>query len=271
MPNHVRNIISFSKEVPEDRIHALFDYMKTEDPDSGEVQFDFNKLIPMPEALFVDSTIDCKEALILYKGCNLANLSTTEISELRKQVVSSHYMDMLVKQTLGDTSGNYLQKLLNGTNDDIFQLMKKTAPGEKLYARGETAYNNIKLYGATSWYDWRCQNWGTKWNSYEVSFDEIGRQIGFNTAWSCPVPVIEKLSQVFPDIPFILDYADEDFGSNAGQIEYDGKDFCHLEYEYNSSEACEAYVNIWGTSSCFYQDDDGTWHRYSCENCPNPC
>ena len=39
-----------------------------------------------------------------------------------------------------------------------------------------------------SWYDWRLQNWGTKWNSYEFELydeSESKLQVRFLTAW-CP-------------------------------------------------------------------------------------
>ena len=40
-----------------------------------------------------------------------------------------------------------------------------------------------------SWYDWRLQNWGTKWNSYDFELDDESEsklQVRFLTAWSPP-------------------------------------------------------------------------------------
>jgi len=50
--------------------------------------------------------------------------------------------------------------------------------------------------GTTGWYSWRVENWGTKWDIYDAHCDRIDAntlQLYFNTAWSPPVPVFDKL------------------------------------------------------------------------------
>jgi hypothetical protein len=51
----------------------------------------------------------------------------------------------------------------------------------------------IEKYGSDNWYDWRVDNWGTKWGDYELTTSEITKAyneeqwyINFNytTAWS---------------------------------------------------------------------------------------
>lgn len=74
----------------------------------------------------------------------------------------------------------------------------------------------IKMYGANNWYDWQTENWGTKWNCYDVIWTgEITVQ--FNTAWSTPINALLKLSDLFHDIEIYVRYADEDFGTNVGE------------------------------------------------------
>jgi len=56
----------------------------------------------------------------------------------------------------------------------------------------------------TDWYNWRCTNWGTKWNAYEieVDWDEEYKEcieINFQTAWSPPEPIYFKLDEIFGD------------------------------------------------------------------------
>ena len=54
-----------------------------------------------------------------------------------------------------------------------------------------------------AWWDWRVQNWGTKWNSYDcevIEVDDDQVEYTFNTAWSPPEGVIEKLREQYPDI-----------------------------------------------------------------------
>ena len=55
------------------------------------------------------------------------------------------------------------------------------------------------------WYDWRLQNWDTKWEASEVEIElddsEILR-VTFDTAWSPPEGVMTKLREKFPDVTF---------------------------------------------------------------------
>ena len=67
-----------------------------------------------------------------------------------------------------------------------------------------------------AWYDWRVNNWGTKWDVCDVQItnpiehNEDGTStFGFNcwTAWSPPVPVWKKLVELGIDVH--ADYQDE--------------------------------------------------------------
>ena len=61
----------------------------------------------------------------------------------------------------------------------------------------------------TKWWDWRVQNWGTKWNSYDcevIEMDDDQVEYTFNTAWSPPEGVIEKLREQYPDIQITAFY-----------------------------------------------------------------
>ncbi|WP_250502796.1 hypothetical protein [Caballeronia sp. AZ7_KS35] len=60
------------------------------------------------------------------------------------------------------------------------------------------------------------QQWGTKWNAYECVVDVAAGTAQFDTAWSCPEPVLTKLSSQFPDDQIEVTFADEDIGSNCG-------------------------------------------------------
>lgn len=65
--------------------------------------------------------------------------------------------------------------------------------------------------------NWANANWGTKWNAYSIEDGE--ESLKFDTAWAHPFPVIEALSRQFPDETLLVEYADEDLGSNRGQYE----------------------------------------------------
>ena len=50
--------------------------------------------------------------------------------------------------------------------------------------------------GFDNWYDWRCENWGTKWEVNEFyGVDRLGKTLitfAFSSAWSPPVGAYEK-------------------------------------------------------------------------------
>lgn len=73
--------------------------------------------------------------------------------------------------------------------------------------------------GVVCWYEWNRDNWGTKWNGYDLEITEQDDivTLRFDTAWSHPYPVVEKLSKRFPDDELHVRYADEDLGSNLGE------------------------------------------------------
>ena len=53
------------------------------------------------------------------------------------------------------------------------------------------------------WYDWRVQNWDTKWDAYDVVVtddDPDCTEIEFNTAWSPPEAICSALREQYPDL-----------------------------------------------------------------------
>ena len=53
------------------------------------------------------------------------------------------------------------------------------------------------------WYDWRLQNWDTKWAAYDVCVtdnDPESVEIEFNTAWSPPEAICSAIREQYPDI-----------------------------------------------------------------------
>jgi hypothetical protein len=64
---------------------------------------------------------------------------------------------------------------------------------------------NIEKYGAPNWYEWSCQHWRTKWNSCDAEVTDNGDgslHVQFDTAWSFPFPIFEKLVAAFPTLDF---------------------------------------------------------------------
>ena len=78
---------------------------------------------------------------------------------------------------------------------------------------------NIRVHGYPTWYEWAIAKWGTKWNAYSQTEIEPNL-IQFDTAWSCPIPVLEVLAAKFPEVEFVCEFADEDIGSNQGTLTF---------------------------------------------------
>ena len=127
----------------------------------------------------------------------------------------------------------------------------------------ELADEYIAKFGHCDWYGWQNANWGTKWNAY--SQHEIGEDcIEFDTAWSTPYELMVKLSKLFPEIEFQVEYADEDFGYNVGTYTLlDGDSIDENIPDGGSREAIMMAMDIKGDEDYYltdylcYDTDDG--------------
>jgi hypothetical protein len=56
--------------------------------------------------------------------------------------------------------------------------------------------------------EWRHDNWGTKWNAYDVARRDYDGRIcvTFQTAWAPPTPIIVALAKRFPTVTISLEY-----------------------------------------------------------------
>src|SRR4029077_15016396 len=95
------------------------------------------------------------------------------------------------------------------TRKELQKLLQKLDPEYKRQADRRKA--NIKKYGSPDWDYWALNKWGTKWNSSDLGFRmNVGpRDWGvteidftFLTAWSPPEPILQKLSEMEPDLRF---------------------------------------------------------------------
>ena len=227
MPNHVKNIVKMQGITK----LPLFTM------DQGEECFDFNKIIQMPKSLEIEAGSQEDVAI----EAVMRKLSSEKYSFRRRD-----YCKM---------SDEEFQKRLHGKTED------------ELARIGLQYISNKVLYGATTWYDWCCDNWGTKWNAYSNE-QEDEDTISFETAWSNPEPIMLKLSEMYPDMVIEHWWADEDMGNNAGWRIYKAGQIIEGDYSDScSNEAYEIYIKCWGESNCLYQDEDGKWNHYDCDTC----
>ena len=53
------------------------------------------------------------------------------------------------------------------------------------------------------WYSWRIAHWDTKWDLYDLDWedeDDCYMNVTFNTAWSPPESICYKLRELYPDL-----------------------------------------------------------------------
>lgn len=199
MPNWVKNIIKFKKKGNENLLKEILN-------DKG--YFDFNKIIPMPKELEIESSSYGDTGLILlYSHSNLSIYNKETINEAFKTL---NYFN-------SDIRKEYKYKHYKNFDENKFSKEEyKSIELAKKYVE-----NYIK-YGHCNWYSWANSNWNTKWNAYENKIIETKRNIIiiFDTAWSCPFPIFEKLAEKYD---FEVRYADEDIGNNCGKFKYSNK------------------------------------------------
>ena len=136
MPNHIINTIRLTGD--REKINELLESVK--DNRFGIGSLDFNKVIPMPESLQIETSSSMERGLKAYK----------------------EFVDICTFD-----GANKDMDLLNIPEDkeNIFLRMRKDVKRED-WELGRQAFRNEIMYGAPSWYDWSIKNWGTKWNAY---------------------------------------------------------------------------------------------------------
>lgn len=144
---------------------------------------------------------------------------------------------------------NHVQNIitLKGDEKKIREMLEAIKNDD--YGLGTVDFNKvIPMPESCDWYEWSISNWGTKWNAYgyDKNTDYSNNEnLYFQTAWSAPHPVLEKLTEIFPDIEFEHEWADEDIGQNCGRYSYTGGERIEEYYPENEAEAIEFACRIW--------------------------
>lgn len=80
--------------------------------------------------------------------------------------------------------------------------------------------DNTAEYGYPTWYEWKRDHWGTKWDASDPTVehgyvnDKLTLRYVFDTAWSPPRAVIDTAAEQWPQLTFTLAYDEPglDFG-----------------------------------------------------------
>ena len=268
MPNWVQNEIYLNGN--EEDIKKVLELVKSDDS-----EFDFNKLVPMPNTLNIPSGGHDDQS-IQYAISKMSKTKQTETKSILLKTECSYYGNYFKKvygreftiKELEDCAKEFAEKRAKVSTNPWDSTDYNGLGIKTLEDLGNMYIHNIITYGCDTWYDWCCEYWGTKWNSCEVYIDD--NLVSFQTAWSVPDPIFEAFAYLCDEhnVTFEGKYADEDTGCNTGYI---SSEHGITEYEDNSSEALNAYVELWGYTDCIGEDENGILVHYDCDTCPNKC
>ena len=205
MPNHIVNMITINGD--EKQIAEVREQLRYLEEPIGSL--DFNKLIPMPESLKIEEGSHTTRAIRLYLTAMNPDCAWLNPDHKMEQKA---YLE--------------LQRLFDGENGfQSYEEIRNDITEEQipeLLQLGKQAVENKQRYGAATWYHWSMEHWGTKWNSYSGYGERVcaKNQFLFFTAWSEPEPVLQKLSERYPELEFHHQWADENYGYNLGDKVY---------------------------------------------------
>ena len=134
---------------------------------------------------------------------------------------------------------------VSGDESRIQSMLKEIQTDE--YGVGSVDFNKIiPMPDDVDSHYWCIANWGTKWNSYGYTADTGFKdgKLTFLTAWSAPHPVLEKLSEMYSDVKFEHEWADEDIGMNCGRHIYFDSECIEEYYPESSRERIEFAARV---------------------------
>ena len=191
--------------------------------------FDFNNVIPMPNELDIESgKIECLSFTYFCKKNGICNIPGR--------------FDL------------YADKSLEQIEEQIRTLGKEL---EEYYKQGELYYQNYMKYGYTSWYNWCCDMWGTKWNASNIDYngmylcyraenpenDKYVANYKFDTARTPPIRIFSAIIKKFPELEFEMVSAGEScceatiVRGKDGELDFDA---------FVGKEGHKIAVEIWG-------------------------
>lgn len=212
MPNWVHNTLIVKKGDPQ----QVWDALRGRRDGDHLTPFTFNRLIPMPTGI---------------RNCG----ETGTKSDLADEIIGS--------------------KPAFVEDDEYFIVDQYKTKCEKLrydyrevFRLGMLRKKNREKYGHADWYDWSRANWGTKWDACNAGLspkpEHGGKVLWFDTAWSRPDPVMEKLFAMFPEHEFeyLSDSVENDDWST--DIVRGGKIVEHKEghYDYEDIKPYEPFT-----------------------------
>ncbi|MBQ8245847.1 MAG: hypothetical protein IJZ42_01825 [Lachnospiraceae bacterium] len=212
MPNYVVNKIQLKGETED--FEAVMTLLRGK---TNEDAIDFNNIIPMPPSMnLVAGGYDT-----WYVAAYLQSLPAAERSTLKDKLLKTETYLGFDKSYYHKYEDAFIKPIPSNTlrsMQERFQADYQAIHPSSIEDVGKTYIDNILQYGSDTWYDWCCEHWGTKWGAMDSYIAET--EFGYNTAWSAALSITHKLSELFPNVVFSHEWADEDIGNNCGRIQF---------------------------------------------------
>ena len=223
MPNWVKTIVKTKADVLKDALEKF----------SNEDGFSFEKVIPMPKELNIESGSRGQDRLMYLFLENDNDISKEKINQVFRSLNPFH-------------SDIYKEKRFKLVEEKYSENKGKTEYLESIKL-AKQYISNYNKYGYANWYNWRCDNWGTKWDLSELCYNKD--TMIFQTAWGFAEKVIIVLSRNYPEAVFECKFADEGIQENSGILKI--KDGKIMSERYNLSQS--SIDAIW---LCYLDDSE---------------
>lgn len=142
---------------------------------ADEPDFDFNRILPMPQ----------------------------ELTETTSGSMGSIGYDAFYGDCSAILQYPWVKNEGITTGEELMGFLDEKDPNYRI--EGTKYYQNIQKYGVPTWYEWAVEHWGTKWNAGNVCIEELSDtrlEVYFDTAWSFPTPIIRQMIAMFPQLSF---------------------------------------------------------------------
>lgn len=241
MPNWVKNRITVTGKNAKKIIKSL---LSDDELEPNHKMFDFNKIIPMPKSLEIESGSVTNTCIELYMTSvnpmvDYYGQDKMEISKFLKikNALNSH-------RSVFPYDFQYTKEKLQIVLKNIANFYRQSDAETTALNIGKVAVENVDKYGYKDWYDWSIANWGTKWNACDTIIK--GNVVEFNTAWA-PVPlIVKRLSEIHPSLTIDYLYAEEQMGVSTGHFVFENGQVHGQEYEDYDIQAYETSCELWG-------------------------
>lgn len=167
---------------------------KYEDMLIKDGKVDFSILKPMPEELNIKDSSSNDLCIYTY----LSNKFEKSVESVCDTDIAKNAMREWKYDNQFETVEAYIKTLPEQCKKRFNQPILENDNMDSFYEIGKQLVQNYEKYGATTWYDWHMQNWGTKWNADTVSITEKedgNLDVCFITANTPPAVWFESLAE----------------------------------------------------------------------------